>query len=181
MAEGLITGVPQHDESESHAEVCQFLEARGGPGKEQVERLEVLRGPGGGPWRLGGPFPMLVDHATMPSDAEESHHDDLQAECLQEQPNLLKAPFWISIGKRSGFRRLHRRNGGGTVPAQCAQVEWVLKAKAGMFDAVRKKCKAVETQEVSSSSGSTSSEDESTEAQRGFGPPPGLEHGGDSF
>jgi len=71
-----------------------------------------------------------------------------------------KSPYWISVSARSGFRRLHLRDGCGVLWFRCRVVEHVWTLKDVKADAVCKDCakKMGTPTSDSSSSGSSSSE-----------------------
>ena len=71
------------------------------------------------------------------------------------------SPYWISIGKRSGFRRLRRAHGCGIFPWSCHETEEIFKLGKDVADAYCKRCfpdVIPDAEDAVSSSSSSSSE-----------------------
>ena len=81
-----------------------------------------------------------------------------------EEAPVETAPFFVTISRHSGFRRLHKVGGCSTHPWSCYKVEYITRVVSGVADAVCKTCqrssgKSMDENEdnVSSSSGTSSS------------------------
>ena len=89
------------------------------------------------------------------------------------------APYWVSISRKTGFRRLHRCDGCGVKPANVYSSEEIWEVKPGIAD---KKCLVcfrdgkdiVREDEADSTSGSSSSSSSESEQQVGDGFGPGV-------
>ncbi|CAE8593862.1 unnamed protein product [Polarella glacialis] len=125
-------------------------------------------------WCLGQDFPALVINENGQEETVRPLSEDsialpvtaLPAEELKSSAG--PAPCWVSVAKRSGFRRLHKWAGCGVNPWQVYTID-VWKPTAASADAVCKVCArfilvgALPEGTGSSSSGSSSSEDEPSE------------------
>jgi hypothetical protein len=60
-----------------------------------------------------------------------------QEEAEAEDEDL---PFWISVAPRSGFTRLHRKDGCHVRRADCRQWHWVAEIKEGVADEACRLC-----------------------------------------
>ena len=89
-------------------------------------------------------------------DPEKAAQDDEGAEdCI--------SPFFVTISRHSGYRRLHKAGSCSTQPWTCYKVEYISKVTEGVADAVCKTCQRANGGSLeanpSSSSGSSSSTD----------------------
>ena len=104
------------------------------------------------------------------SSAQNSTSEDVSEQAMlmveDETDDALKvddstrSPYWISVSKKSGFRRMHLRDGCGVLWFRCKTVEHIWNLKEAKADAVCKDCarKMDPTIADTSSSGSSSSE-----------------------
>lgn len=164
----ICQGSPSYDESELMDDFGHFLKSRGEPTAGQIARHGIWKSVEG-ELLIGGTWPLIdVDvvqteileevtaQTSEPANTqlpEEGGGDDAKS-------NL---PFFVSISRHSGFRRLHKFNACGTMPWNCRKVEWLSEVKEGCADAVCKVCKrSIDSSsnaepESSSTSGSSSS------------------------
>ena len=165
----LIEGKPGHyDESELIEDYSCFLLTKGRMPGDWVAQHQV--------WRrlddklvLGGQWPTMSadvidaeiwgEHAfqTRPEeDPEKAAQDDEGAEDCT-------SPFFVTISRHSGYRRLHKAGSCSTQPWTCYKVEYISKVTEGVADAVCKTCQRANGGSLednpSSSSGSSSSTD----------------------
>ena len=88
---------------------------------------------------------------------------------ISSSPSSRTPPYFVSITRRTGFRRLHKTSGCGVIPERCYKVEWVWEVNVKTADAVCKVCLArcgkSKPDSSSSSSGSSSSTDDADEAE----------------
>ena len=116
---------------------------------------------------LGQKFPMLETNIWQ--DGMLAAEDDL-ALLDTEVGDQRVAPYWVSISRKTGFRRLHRWDGCGVKPANVHSSEEVWEVKPGIAD---KKCLVcfrdgkdiVREDEADSTSGSSSSSSSESEHQ----------------
>ena len=86
----------------------------------------------------------------------------LEVETVEEDG--VEPPYFVSISRRSGFRRLHKNHCCGVMPWQCYKVEWIHEVKEGTHcKHCLKACGKLGDEAVSSSSGSSSSTEDQTE------------------
>ena len=144
-----------YDEAPLLEDLWDFTHRHGGDGRETVRLHTVWRRSvheGGQMLRsLDQRFPMLAPTGEQIGVVVEE--DPLNIDVPRASG---EAPFWVSVSRRTGFRRLHRRQGCGVSPHQVYDARDLWQIEAGVADAKCKKCfcKGAETD---SSSGSSSS------------------------
>ena len=104
---------------------------------------------------------------------QPKHVEEAQAEATSSATSRTP-PYFVSITRRTGFRRLHKTSvtsGCGVIPERRYKVEWIWEVEEKTADAVCKVCLArsgkqkPKSDSSSSSSGSSSSTDEEAEEQ----------------
>ena len=160
----LLEGDPGYDESELWDEFASFLKERGEDADPVVAPHRIFKTGSKGP-HLGGTWP------TMEEPLQEVVHEE-QAVVHQTPPDQEPTkepeedpPYFASISRRSGFRRLHKNRCCGVMPWQCYKIEWIHEVKEDTADAHCKHClkvcgKMVDAVESSSSGSSSSTEDQ---------------------
>ena len=104
--------------------------------------------------------PLAVD---PPSSEELWRVSAGSSSATDSAEGALKVPslYWVSISRKTGFRRLHHRHGCGTMEWHCHGVEQIQELNDQVADAVCKQCqrykdrKAVGTKESSAASSSS--------------------------
>ena len=112
-------------------------------------------------WQSGGEHAMRSEH-----DHEGVDQPDTDQAPIEDE----QAPFFVTISRRSGFRRLHRRGYCGVFHGTCQQVEFLRRVDSAAADAFCKICLKKgglrETSNLeSSTSGSSSSTSDEEAAQ----------------
>ena len=109
------------------------------------------------------------DHSWDTSLVRMERDETKQVESGASSSSTRSPPYFVSITRRSGFRRLHKTSGCGVNPENCYKVEWVWEVNEKTADAVCKVCLAksgkAKSSSSSSSSGSSSSTDDGDEAE----------------
>ena len=134
----LCEGDPGYDEGELWDEFAAFLESRGEEAEQIVNRRRIFKTGTKGPF-LGGVWPMMEE--VGPEDAQEDQpaaDPPLKPEPSRE--DVLDPPYFVSISRRSDFRRLRKNYCCGVMPGQCYKVEWVHEVKSSTADAHCKHC-----------------------------------------
>ena len=164
----LIEGKPAHyDESELIEDYSCYLLTKGRMPRDWVAQHQV--------WRrqddklvLGGQWPTMsadvIDAEIWGEHAFQANPDEGQDERDGEgAEDNTSSPFFVTISRHSGFRRLHKAGCCSTQPWTCFKVEYISKVTEGVADAVCKTCQRANggtLEEVeTSSSGSSSSTD----------------------
>ena len=149
----------------------RFLDNRGEHSASSVSRHGVWKRIGE-QLIIGGQWPMLdPEHTQEEPPAGYNLQSDQRVGLDKSKTDLEegggeKPPFFVSISRRSGFRRLHKLYACGVMPWTCSNIEWLQEAKEGCADAVCKICKramsgsADERAASSSTWGSSSSTDD---------------------
>ena len=158
----LCEGGPAYDECELMEEFADYLKVRTEDHEPELIPHKIFKTGTDGP-TLGGIWPILDEIETEEKKQSFSvDPDGTQAAASSDQ--LEKAPYFISVSRRSGFRRLHKTYCCGVMPWQCYKFEWVHEVSSGSADAHCKNCLRAcgksSTLVESSSSGSSSSTDE---------------------
>ncbi len=163
----LCEGDPGYDESELWDELSSFLKSRGEQAEVMVGRHRIFKDGTKGPF-LGGLWPMLDElglEGTRQVPEETPATSQVPAEPVDQ---VSDPPYFVSISRRSGFRRLRKNYCCGVMPWQCYKVEWVHEVKSNTADAhckhCLKVCGKIETINDSSTSGTSSSTDDQFEA-----------------
>ena len=113
-----------------------------------------------------------VDGEPAPDLRANGDHDiTVQQADAADGGALVEAPYFVSISRRTGFRRLHKTNCCGVMPWQCHLIEWVKNVSDSTADAYckvcLKKCSPETREDSSRTSGSSSStENEEDEWER---------------
>eukprot|EP00435_Cladocopium_sp_Y103_P052661 s658_g16.t1 len=148
--QSIVEGVPSsYDESELIDDFGCFLLTKGRVPSEWIKQHGIWRGTEG-KLMIGGKWP------TMPADvidsevwaergflqedgkASSSHAADGPAETEEEDKS---SPFFVTVSRHSGFRRLHRVGCCSTQPWACHKVEYISRVTEDVADAVCKTCK----------------------------------------
>lgn len=163
VAAGLCTGSPSYDPRENLADMETFITQRGGDGQMAVSCNSIMRHrvqmmPRQDIWELGLKWPtfdieedgVLVDGPNQEVEIGEDH----------EQEEL--APYFVVISRKTGFRRLHKRNTCGVDWQNCKKVEFIHNITKDCADSICATCKRLAgmsqaDDHESSSSGSSSS------------------------
>ena len=172
----ICSGGPGYDESELLTEYKQFLEARGVLEAGRVAgRHHIWRNADDGiGYMLGVKWPTFEvlenpDHVWDTSLVQTGRVEIDHREEISSSPSSRTPPYFVSITRRTGFRRLHKTSGCGVIPERCYKVEWVWEVNEKTADAVCKVCLArcgkSKPDSSSSSSGSSSSTDDADEAE----------------
>ena len=154
-------------ETEVLTELKSFAGERGLPWRRVVGFHQIWRRRGE-KVALGQGFPMLA--ADVWQGGLLAEEDVVPALLDAETEGRESAPYWISISRKTGFRRLHRLDGCGVKPLSVHSSEEVWELKPGIAD---KKCLVCfrddrnvvreETADSTSGSSSSSSSEESEE------------------
>ena len=116
-----------------------FAEGRGEIGAVVRARHELVRSPksGGNP-RLGGRFPPLFLQSLQgPHLVTEDRDEDGGADAFPKG----EAQYFVSVSKKTGFRRLHVNHACYVKPFKCQDVLYLDQVTASDFDAICKDCK----------------------------------------
>ena len=76
----------------------------------------------------------------LKGNSNPSDHPSTPLEPKPAKEDVMDPPYFVSISRRSGFRRLHKNYCCGVMPWQCYKVEWVHEVKASTADAHCKHC-----------------------------------------
>ena len=167
----ICEGEPYYDEGELMEELNEFLVGRSELTPDRSVRKHNI-------WKkvqhgqsLGMTWPTL-----NPDDIhEEAYQEGTQGEQGAEletqgggehsEMEPKHCPYFVTISRKTGFRRLHKFGGCGIMPWNCQRVEWLNEVKKDCADACCKGCEvssggAEPEEESSSSSGSPSSSDD---------------------
>ena len=158
----LCEGGPAYDECELMEEFAEYLKIRTEDHESELIPHRIFKTGTDGP-TLGGIWPVM-DEIETEEKKQSFSMDPEGTQAAASSDQLEKAPYFISVSRRSGFRRLHKTYCCGVMPWQCYKFEWVHEVSSGSADAHCKNClKACgksSTLVESSSSGSSSSTDE---------------------
>ena len=151
VCDKLSGGKPGYDEEELFEELRAWLRRRGVEPDPWVKLHLVMRTVNGCKV-LNQRWPLLADITDGTDDAAP-------APPVSNSPqDGGESPFWISISRHSGHRRLHKRNGCWVTPGSCHRFAEVWKADPSVADSFCKLCYR-ERDGTSSSSGESSSTD----------------------
>ena len=158
IARGLLEGTTAFEELQTLERIGGAAQEAGFLSDDFIERHTVLLRSANGTYSLMQAFPAFQITATETS-AQPFIVAGIEEE-TEEQTEL--SPYWISISRKNGFKRLHLRHGCGVMPWNCFRTEdiWTLKdcsAHAVCKDCSKKFQPKTDDAE-SSSSGSSSSE-----------------------
>ena len=118
----------------------------------------MLRGTDG--WSLIQSFPALDFDRTEPANAAANLLCTSDETTIQDAVESVQSPFWISVHKKTGFRRLRYRDKCGTPEWRCWETHDLWSFDSNSADAVCKDCartNQISLDEQSSTSGSSSS------------------------
>ena len=141
----IVEGVPSYDESELMEDYGCFLVTRGRFAAEWVKHHAVWKRLDGN-ILIGGQWPTLEVETIVNEIWEDKDQQDvpIQEETApdipEEEAPVETAPFFVTISRHSGFRRLHKVGGCGTHPWTCYKVEYITRVVSGVADAVCKTC-----------------------------------------
>lgn len=161
--EALCEGKPGYDEAELMEEYRSFLATRVEEADPLVSLHLISKVGKDGPC-LGGQWPVLDESAVLDPEQDHSRNaesaDQTQSKTLDDNGGV-EAPYFVSISRRTGFRRLHKTYCCGVMPWQCHLIEWIKEVKESTADAYckacQKDCRWDVKEDSSSSSGSSSS------------------------
>ena len=166
VTRALCEGDPGYDESELWDEFAAFLKSRGEEPEQVVTHHRIFKSGTKGPF-LGGVWPVMdeIEPEEIQQDQPAEDATPLDVETVKEGD--VEPPYFVSISRRSGFRRLRKNHCCGVMPWQCYKVEWIHEVKESTADAhckhCLKACGKLGDGAVSSSSGSSSSTEDQTE------------------
>ncbi len=162
----ICSGGPGYDESELLTEYKQFLEERGVLDAGQlVSRHHIWKKTEDGVgFMLGSNWPTLEILEQPEQDFDVSMVDLEQRDGVREASQPARSPpYFVSISRKTGFRRLRKVGSCGVNPEGCYRVDWVWEVTSKTADATCKTCLAKSGKpgdgDSSSSSGSSSSTD----------------------
>jgi hypothetical protein len=166
IAKGLLEGDTAYEETLLIDSVGTFAERQGIEGEVIKDRHSTLLKSATGSFSLMSNFPaithpVVVSQTIVPVLVEPE--EPQKAQNSTERP--IESKFWVSISRKTGFRRLHLRHACGIMPFNCYQTEDVWSLKDVKADAFCKPCskhleKSQDAVSSSSSSGSSSSEED---------------------
>ncbi|CAE7495014.1 unnamed protein product [Symbiodinium natans] len=139
-------------ESELVETLVDFSKARGDPSRVKLLH-QIMHGPPGKP-TLQQKFPLLED--TSIQIGSELGDGDMDRDVVLPEPSDT-APYFVTVSRRTGFKRLHRQGGCPVTVAQVYDARDVWTLGAEVADARCLKCFKADSQPLSSSSGSSSS------------------------
>ena len=159
VCDKLSGGQPGYDEEELFEDFRVWLRGRGLDPDPWVKLHSVMRTVNGckvlnQTWPLLGDFTERPDEAAVALPSSNLGQDDKQS------------PFWVSISRHSGHRRLHIRNGCWVTPGSCHQFAEIWEVDASVADSFCKLCYK-NKEGSSSSSGESSSTDLGEPAEGG--------------
>ena len=161
MNRSLCGGDPGYDESELWDEFATFLKWRGEEAESSVARHRIFKSGTKGPFL--GVWPMMDEVGPEEGQQDQRVVDPSPPESEPAKELVVDPPYFVSISRRSDFRRLHKNYCCGVMPWQC--YKWVHEVKAGTADAYCKRClkacgKLGDAVDSSSSGTSSSTEDQ---------------------
>ena len=139
---------PGFVEEESIAQISDFLVRNGGDPNTAALKHAVLKWDGER-WSLGGKFPMVkVDLNAL----RQARGDASVALAPEVSEREVDAPYFVTISRTNGFRRLHVSHGCAVKQERCLETRPVYHLTEGIADAICKLCRpAVEEQDFGSS------------------------------
>ena len=149
----LSGGRPGYDESELFTELFQWLQGRGVDAPEPLIKPHRILRKVQGCFVLNQRWPLLKDAGVglLPAPPDVITADPT--------PQGGESPFWISVSRHSGHRRLHIRDRCWVSPSSCFQVVDAWEVTPTVADSFCKLCYRDSNTEDSSSSGESSSTD----------------------
>ena len=151
VCDKLSGGKPGYDEEELLTQLSSWLSNRGLTPEPLVRLHRIMRTVQGcqvlnQQWPLLGDFDDGMDNSgsSMPASNSASGGE---------------SPFWISISRHSGHRRLHIRGGCWVTPGSCHQFAEIWQVDESTADSFCRLCYKDRRQDSSSSSGESSSTD----------------------
>ena len=152
VCDKLSGGAPGYDEEELFSQLAGWLKERGEEPGPILKPRRVLRKVQGC-WVLNQTWPLLMDSGTglLPEPPEIWPRN-------QDTEGGL-SPFWVSVSRHSGHRRLHIRGQCWVDPSSCHCFEELWEVGANVADSFCKLCYRDGQAEPSSSSGDSSSTD----------------------
>ncbi len=168
VAEAICIGGKPYNELELLERMRKFASDRGGP-PDAADRLTCLTQTSAG-WCLNVDFPTV-----SPVDCTSGGQQKLAENTAgwvspstqeAERDSSKEAPYWVSISKRAGFRRLHAKVGCGVLRSNCASSADVWTVTEDCAHALCKDCAKLRAGDSkaraadSSSTGSSSSSEE---------------------
>ena len=150
VCDKLSGGKPGYDEEELYEELRAWLRDRGLDPEPWIKLHGIMRTVNGCKV-LNQRWPLMADFTDGPDDAAPAPP---ASNCAQDG----ESPFWVSISRHSGHRRLHIRNGCWVTPGSCHRFAEVWEADATVADSFCKLCYKGKDAS-SSSSGESSSTD----------------------
>ncbi|OLP77412.1 hypothetical protein AK812_SmicGene42518 [Symbiodinium microadriaticum] len=151
VCDKLSGGKPGYDEEELFEDFGAWLRERGLDPEPWVKRHAILRTVNGCKV-LNQTWPLLREFTDRPDDSVPA----LPASNTSQDEK--ESPFWVSISRHSGHRRLHIRNGCWVTPGSCHKFAEVWAVDSSVADSFCKLCYK-NKEGSSSSSGESSSTD----------------------
>ena len=149
VCDKLSGGKPGYDEEELLGDLSSWLEGKGLTPTPLVRLHRIMRTVSGCKV-LNQKWPLLGDF----SDNVEDEGASLPA---SNSATGGESPFWVSISRHSGHRRLHIRGGCWVTPSSCHRFSEVWQVDESVADSFCKLCYRDQRQDSSSSSGESSS------------------------
>ena len=158
ICDKLSGGKPGYDERELFDELSRWLLKQGVDTPEPLIKPHRILRKVQGCFVLNQKWPLLVDEglACCPSRLRC---------CSQIRASQGESPFWVSVSRHSGHRRLYMRGGCWVSSSSCHQAVEIWEVTPTVADSFCKLCYRDPHAEISSSSGESSSTD-LAEAQR---------------
>ena len=167
VCKGLCTGSPSFDPGETLQDLREFVDRRGGNGAGAFTKHSILRQVlqlehGQARWELGMRWPTF--DPTIDGELVDEPDKSLDDETSDIETDDGLPQYFITISRKTGFRRLHLRDGCGLDWRTCHRVEFLDKISKTCADSVCASCKkrgnlgTGEEEETSSSGSSTSTQ-----------------------
>ena len=152
VCDKLSGGAPGYDEEELLMQLGDWLKTRGEDPGPILKPLRIMRKVQGC-WVLNQKWPLLGDTGTglLPEPPEVVLRD--------QDRDGGSSPFWVSISRHSGHRRLHIRGQCWVEPSSCHCFEELWEVGPNTADSFCKLCYRDRQVDASSSSGDSSSTD----------------------
>jgi hypothetical protein len=162
IADGLCAASFEYGESELLERLGEFAAGKGLVKDDIIVTHQVMLHSTQG-WALIQSFPALEFDRTEPANATANLLCTSDENFIQGESEAAQSPFWISVHKKTGFRRLHYRDKCGTPEWRCWETHELWSFGSNSADAVCKDCARANRsslEENSSTSGSSSTSEE---------------------
>ena len=152
VCDKLSGGAPGYDEEELFVQLADWLAKRGQDPVPILKPHRILRKVQGC-WVLNQTWPLLADPGSgLPPEPPE-------VVSWSRDENRGPSPFWVSVSRHSGHRRLHIRGKCWVDPSSCYCFEELWEVGPHVADSFCKLCYRDQQADTSSSSGDSSSTD----------------------